>query len=79
VASESYDSPGENQGMLVNGANATPVGLVGDALSLDGVDSYVLVPNLVVGRPEGTVECWFKLNTWGLGLQFGWGLPLVQH
>ena len=51
-------------GVLMNGASANTAGLVGKAFSFDGMDSYVRLPNLVQAQPEGTVECWFKLNTW---------------
>src|SRR5262249_19062929 len=52
------------EGVLMNGATANAEGLVGKAFGFDGVDSYVVLPNLVQAQPEGTVECWFKLNTW---------------
>jgi len=51
-------------GVLMNGASATTAGFVGKAFSFDGIDAYVRLPNLVQAQPEGTVEFWFKLNTW---------------
>jgi hypothetical protein len=57
------DSPSLD-GVLMNGASANAAGLVGKAFSFDGIDSYVVLPNLVQAQPEGTVEFWFKLNTW---------------
>jgi hypothetical protein len=61
---DANDIAGGNQGILTSGAIATAQGLVGDAFSFDGVDSYVRLPNRLAGQSEGTVECWFKLNTW---------------
>ena len=58
------DSAGTNNGVLKNGAIATAPGLVDEAFSFDGLGSYVLLPNLVAGRPQGTVEGWFKLKSW---------------
>src|SRR5215813_7575320 len=51
-------------GVLMNGASANAEGWVGQAFGFDGIGSYVRLPNLLRAQPEGTVECWFKLNTW---------------
>jgi hypothetical protein len=58
------DIAGTNDALLMNGATATASGLVGQAFSFDGVDSYVQLPNLIAGQSEGTVEFWFNVNTW---------------
>ena len=61
---DASDFAGTNNGVLMNGATATGSGLVGEAFSFDGLDSYVQLPNLVAGQSEGTVEFWFNVNTW---------------
>src|SRR2546425_248810 len=61
---DANDIAGSNNGVLMNGATATSPGLSGQAFSFDGIDSCVLLPNLVQSQPEGTVEGWIKLHTW---------------
>jgi len=61
---DASDFAGTNNGVLMNGATATASGLVGEAFSFDGLDSYVQLPNLVAGQSEGTIEFWFNVNTW---------------
>ncbi len=73
---DANDIVGGDNGVLTNGAVAAAQGLVGQAFAFDGVDSYVLLPNLVAGLNEGTVEFWFNLNSWnwtsGLSGLFLW-------
>ena len=57
------DIASTNHGMLKNGA-ILAAGMIGQAFIFDGIGSYVQLPNLIPGQAEGTVECWFKLNTW---------------
>ena len=61
---DASDFAGTNNCVLTNGATATASGLVGEAFSFDGLDSYVQLPNLVAGQSEGTIEFWFNVNTW---------------
>jgi hypothetical protein len=55
------DGFGTNHGTLWNGATFAP-GRVGQAFSLDGVDDYVEVPNVVDGWPQGTVMAWVRFD-----------------
>lgn len=55
------DSFGGNNGILVNGATFAP-GMVGQGFSLDGINSYVLIPNSAALSltNEITIEFWYK-------------------
>jgi Concanavalin A-like lectin/glucanases superfamily len=64
---DARDIAGTNNGVLMGGATANTPGLVGGAFSLDGVNAYVQLPVLVAGQAEGTIEGWFKLNSWNSG------------
>jgi hypothetical protein len=57
-----YDSIGSNDGTLKNGASFTSSGKSGYALSLDGTDDYVEVPDdaSLDITEEVTLELWFK-------------------
>src|SRR4051812_4369987 len=48
-----------NNGTLENGATFSS-GEVEQAFSFDGVDDYVVIPNIVNAWPEGTIEAWIN-------------------
>ena len=53
------DIQGINNGTLQGGASATAVGIVGQAFSFDGTNSYVQIPNNVALQPANwTIEAW---------------------
>ena len=53
------DIQGTNNGTLLGGATANAVGVVGQAFSFDGTNSYVQIPNNAALRPTNlTVEAW---------------------
>ena len=52
---------GTNHGILQGGALASAGGMVGNAFSFDGTNSYVQIPNSTVLQPTNlTVECWVR-------------------
>ncbi|MFC1879398.1 LamG-like jellyroll fold domain-containing protein [Chloroflexota bacterium] len=42
-------------------------GRYGTALQFDGLDDYIQHPELIKGLPEGTINLWFKVNSWDPG------------
>jgi len=60
-----YDRSGNgNDGTLTNGPTWTS-GKVGGALSFDGVDDRVEIPNLINNKSQLTVSAWFKYTNSG--------------
>jgi len=59
------DSSGQgNTATLINGPTWT-TGIVGGALSFDGINDYVTIPkqsNLITGTNDFTIAAWFNLN-----------------
>ncbi len=68
---------GTNHGILQGGALASAGGMVGNAFSFDGTNSYVQIPNSTVLQPTNlTVECWVRFagldspGTAAVGVQY---------
>ena len=54
-------SGNENHGSMMNGADFDPSGIVGDAVLLDGVDDFVLIPEAESLDAEAlTLEAWIN-------------------
>jgi hypothetical protein len=60
---DALDLVGTSHGTLMNGAGFAQ-GMVGQAFSFDGADDYVELPSLAGDFTEGTIECWFSLDSW---------------
>jgi hypothetical protein len=58
------DIAGTNNGILLGGATATDVGVVGSAFSFDGTNSYVQIADSSVLEPSTlTIEAWVKFSS----------------
>jgi hypothetical protein len=66
---DAADMAGLNNGTLLNGTTFAQ-GYVGQAFSFNGVDSSVRFPDVTHGRAEGTIEPWFKVNSWNGGTAY---------
>jgi YVTN family beta-propeller protein len=74
------DVVGGNNGTLMNGVTFAS-GMVDQAFSLDGIDGYVQIPNVVNNMPEGTIQGWIRYNAVQPGILFSAtsGVPLTGH
>jgi hypothetical protein len=65
---DAHDIAGTNHGSLFAGATASGSGVVGQAFTFDGTNSYVEIPDSPTLRPSVfTVECWVLFTTLNSG------------